>query len=285
MDLRRHALFYKYVRRTVCENEVVLGKGVTMKYMIRVCLYLTLCLSFCMSAGQLHGQVVYTITGFANNLGLEMGRVSEVASGETYVAEFEIDLAVADSDTEPGRGVYTGAIVSSSIEFSGGYESQVDFAGGEVTVLQDSAGGGIFLKDLAGDGNIVVFDLNNPFDSDALLTDPATEFDGSPESLYLLMEPTGSIVSFSDVAVESRISTRSAPITTGPMTFSVSLAVSEIEPVLLGDTDRNRVINFADISPFIAVLISGQFQVEADIDQNGEVNFSDISPFNGSTEL
>ena len=49
--------------------------------------------------------------------------------------------------------------------------------------------------------------------------------------------------------------------------------------VLLGDTDLSGVVNFSDISPFIAILSTGGFQAEADIDQNGEVNFADISPF------
>jgi len=49
--------------------------------------------------------------------------------------------------------------------------------------------------------------------------------------------------------------------------------------VRLGDIDRNGLVNFADISPFVAVLSAGQFQAEADIDQNGFVNFADISPF------
>lgn len=230
-----------------------------MNYLIRTCLYLTFCLAFCMSAGQLDGQVVYTVTGVANNLGLSDGRAPEVAADETYVAEFEIDLSVADTDPDPDRGVYSGAIVSSSIEFSGGYSSQVDFADGEIIVLRDSGGGGIGLSDPTGLGSILVFDIGNPFDSDALLDDPTTEFDGSPESLYVLMEPTGFIISFSEVAV-------------GP---PISFSISEIEPVLLGDVNLSGGVDFADIPPFISLLIAGQFQAEADLDQNGEVNFLD----------
>ena len=101
-------------------EQVFLEKGVEMNYLIRKCLYMTLCLAFCISAGQLHGQVIYRITGFANNIGGGFGNAPEVAPGETYVAEFEIDLSVEDSDSSPDRGVYSGAIVSSSIEFEGG---------------------------------------------------------------------------------------------------------------------------------------------------------------------
>ena len=49
--------------------------------------------------------------------------------------------------------------------------------------------------------------------------------------------------------------------------------------VLLGDVNLDEVVNFSDISPFIAVLSSGGFQVQADCDENGKVDFSDISFF------
>ncbi len=52
-----------------------------------------------------------------------------------------------------------------------------------------------------------------------------------------------------------------------------------VEPVILGDVDRNGVVEFSDIPPFIALLISGDFQEEADIDENESVGFSDIPPF------
>ena len=48
---------------------------------------------------------------------------------------------------------------------------------------------------------------------------------------------------------------------------------------LLGDVNVDGVVNFLDISPFIAILSVGGFQEEADIDQNTTVDFRDISPF------
>ena len=62
--------------------------------------------------------------------------------------------------------------------------------------------------------------------------------------------------------------------------IQVAGVVAEVE-VLLGDVDRNSVVNFLDIAPFIGVLSVGGDQAEADIDQNGIVNFLDISPFIG----
>ena len=96
-----------------------------MNFLIRTSLYMALCLSFCMSASQLHGQVIYTITGFANNLGSSLLNSPEVGENEMYIADFEIDLSVVDGDSSPDRGQYTGAILSSSIEFSGGYLSLI----------------------------------------------------------------------------------------------------------------------------------------------------------------
>jgi len=76
------------------------------------------------------------------------------------------------------------------------------------------------------------------------------------------------------------------------ITFSVggpsqeaSVRISEItvETVatspLLGDVNLDEVVDFLDISPFITLLSTGEFQTEADIDGSGSVDFLDISPF------
>lgn len=52
-----------------------------------------------------------------------------------------------------------------------------------------------------------------------------------------------------------------------------------LRPILLGDVNRDGVVNFSDIPPFIAALQGGDLVCRADIDQNGVVNFLDISPF------
>ena len=48
---------------------------------------------------------------------------------------------------------------------------------------------------------------------------------------------------------------------------------------VLGDVSMDGVVDFLDISPFIAVLSAGGNQAEGDINRDGEVNFLDISPF------
>ena len=47
----------------------------------------------------------------------------------------------------------------------------------------------------------------------------------------------------------------------------------------LGDVNLDTFVTFSDIAPFITLLASGEFQLEADIDCNGMVDFGDISPF------
>jgi len=62
------------------------------------------------------------------------------------------------------------------------------------------------------------------------------------------------------------------------MTLTVTLA-SAVPAIVLGDVNRDGVVDFADIPAFIAVLQAGEFQPEADIDQNGAVDFDDIPLF------
>ena len=63
------------------------------------------------------------------------------------------------------------------------------------------------------------------------------------------------------------------PHVTGIMVREVAVPL-----VLLGDVDLNQTVDFFDIAPFIALLASDGFQIEADINQDGDVNFLDIAP-------
>jgi len=51
------------------------------------------------------------------------------------------------------------------------------------------------------------------------------------------------------------------------------------DDVLRGDVNLDGVVDFFDISPFIASLTSDTFQAEADVNGDGIVDFLDISPF------
>lgn len=48
---------------------------------------------------------------------------------------------------------------------------------------------------------------------------------------------------------------------------------------LLGDVNRDGLVNFSDIPSFISLLINGEYQEEADCNQDGVVNFQDIPSF------
>lgn len=49
--------------------------------------------------------------------------------------------------------------------------------------------------------------------------------------------------------------------------------------VLPGDVNLDGTVNLLDVSPFIELLSSSQFQAEADINQDGSVNLLDVEPF------
>lgn len=243
-----------------------------MNFLSRCCAYFSVLSVFFFPAEFLHAQVTYTVTGFTSELS---DHIPEVGRGESYIAEFEIDLSTPDSNPEdPNRGSYESAILSSSIMFSGGYVSQVDFAGGDILILPDNGGGGIFLMAPDDLGDFLIADVGESFDSDALFSDISDQFFGDPTgevlSLAILQEPNGSISSTSS-APDLGLGTP----TRGP----ILLQVTGSAPVLLGDVNLDGAATFADIPAFIALLSSGAFQPEADCNQDGSVGFFDIPAF------
>ena len=184
---------------------------------------------------QAEAQVFYTIEGFANNLGPDDdGLLSpQVVEGEAYTAVFEIDNTVANTGGF-GVGNYTGAITSSSINFSGGYISDVSFAGGNVTILQDSGGaGGVILSspDPEGRGNIALFQ-STPFASADLLAE-GTEFfaDPSLDNIWSLTEPDGGLIVSGSFPTPPA---RNLVTGTGPIVLSVSAVPEPSSMALLG---------------------------------------------------
>ena len=49
--------------------------------------------------------------------------------------------------------------------------------------------------------------------------------------------------------------------------------------VVFGDVDGNGLVNLLDVQPFIDLLTSGLYLLEADINQDGFVNLLDVQPF------
>lgn len=70
----------------------------------------------------------------------------------------------------------------------------------------------------------------------------------------------------------------------GPFSFPFVVdanfvATGVVPDLLLGDVNRDGVVDFSDIPAFIAVLQAGDFQAEADLDTSGMVDFDDIPLF------
>ena len=63
--------------------------------------------------------------------------------------------------------------------------------------------------------------------------------------------------------------------------IQVEGVVADVPDTLLGDVNRDEMVDFRDISPFIALLSNLEFQAEADINEDGSVDFRDIVPFIG----
>ena len=60
---------------------------------------------------------------------------------------------------------------------------------------------------------------------------------------------------------------------------TLTVTVAGVPEPKLGDVNRDGVVNFLDIAPFIAALTSEEVQPEADINGSGTVDFLDIAPF------
>ena len=66
---------------------------------------------------------------------------------------------------------------------------------------------------------------------------------------------------------------------TGNVVFD-NVAISSRPAVFdLGDVNRDGMVDFFDISPFIELLSGPTFQLEADTNEDGLVDFFDIAPF------
>lgn len=62
-------------------------------------------------------------------------------------------------------------------------------------------------------------------------------------------------------------------------TFSrFDLAIGFVD-FFLGDFNSDDVVNFLDIAPFIEILASDEYRLDADFNLDGRVNFLDIAPF------
>jgi len=94
-------------------------------------------------------------------------------------------------------------------------------------------------------------------------------FDSGAESLYNLPNENLNLADGSLTSIEQQ------------NYDALNLKLNEFlsDPILLGDVNLSGFVNFQDIPPFIELLISGDYQAEADTDRNELVNFADIPRF------
>ena len=72
-------------------------------------------------------------------------------------------------------------------------------------------------------------------------------------------------------------------ITTGPFPSSSFGASNDyiVKVAVIGDVNKDCQINLLDVDPFVDLLASGGYSVEADINQDGALNLLDVNEFIG----
>ena len=143
--------------------------------------------------------------------------------------------------------------------------SEVNISGGEV--------GGAFLASAGSNVNL----FGTAFVLNGVLLDNLVE----GQTITIVERDMPLIGQHADGSTFSFILNSDPPAFADGFAFGATLTVTlvpELE-VLLGDVDRNGVVDFSDISPFIAVLAANGDQAEADTNEDGLVDFSDIGPF------
>ena len=154
-------------------------------------------------------------------------------------------------------------------------------------VLTDSNGDFIqgSVSDVSNMGITVGLILDSNFDISGFIDNP--EFTNGAENFESWLETISPGISSSFISLD----VNSIATGNGELFFAVNGSAGESvlvnveigsepgEPGEPGDVNQDGKVNFLDISPFIQVLSSGEYQIEADVNQSGEVNFLDISPF------
>ena len=129
------------------------------------------------------------------------------------------------------------------------------------------------------------------FDSTALNTNTVMGWDGpdtAPTQIEFDLDAAtvqgwidaGSVAGIVLTVTDDGSSTSRFNFAGGANNFNLNVTVMD-DTVLVGDVNRDTVIDFNDIAPFITLLTMMTFQAEADINGDLAVDFSDIAPFIG----
>ena len=58
-----------------------------------------------------------------------------------------------------------------------------------------------------------------------------------------------------------------------------NVSLEFVGEILIGDVNQDESVDLLDVAPFVSLLTTGSFQVEADINQDGVVDLLDVAPF------
>ena len=210
--------------------------------------------------------------------------VSAGMVGRSFFAGFNSEVNISGGSVEDLFTAFSGSEVNISGGTLGNFfdafsGSQVNISGGTVGDFFDAFSG----SEVNISGGTVgdFFDANSG--SEVNILGSAFSINGEPLNMLQAGQPftiTGRDVTLSGVLADGEpfsFDLNSTPYS--DQDFFSPDATLTVTLFLLADVNLDGSVNFFDISPFIELLLSNQFQNEADIDRNGVVNFFDISPF------
>ena len=214
------------------------------------------------------GSTAYVSTDFA-------GLVNGQSFGITVIDISGIPTTVLDQIGIPGAG------------FSPGTSGPANFP-------IESALQGDVLFVAAGNG-VSVIDVSNPASVQTITQIPLStnpvNIDVFDDTLYVVGNSPSSTLTTIDISNLSSpvVETVVLPGNGSPLGVAATsthvvvadddLGVLVDQLFLLGDINRDGVVNLLDVEPFIALLSSSAFQAEADFNMDGQVNLLDIQPF------
>ena len=241
------------------------------------------------------GSVVGVCISFDDELLLiDAGTLSEIA--RVPVGDFPIRVTFStDSQTAYVSNRFDDSV--SVVDINGGSSQQIDVVNGIAAPLD------VALDDANSFGFVGNFDFGSPsikvFDTASgnvvntvpvgdsprrLILDDATGqlIVATTEGELLTYDVNGSNLTLTDAELmtsspsdmayssHSRVTAVALPIPDG---------VELVSDVLRGDVNLDGVIDLLDVTPFVAVLTGGSFQIEADINKDGLTDLLDVTPF------
>lgn len=242
----------------------------------------------------LAAMIVASGCGFGQGLATAQVKISEVSSSNSFGEDW-FELTNVGDSTVDLTGYYWDD--NGPMGNDGAVFGNISLAAGEsLIVLEGGSEGEDLFRDLFDlDASLQVLtedDFSGPDTFSGLSSkgDEISIWDTDPNAVgavftridFVAFEEATTGVSFNIVngsPIPSVAGENGATTATNGDVGSPGIAIAVGSTPLLGDLNTDDEVDFLDISPFIAVLSTGDFQDEGDIDRNGTVDFLDISPF------